>query len=288
MRWFISYSLILLGILGTSCSLLFDTGEPVVKVGNKTLTIEELSKNVPDYLDATDSALWADDYIKKWIQRELLLLKAEENLKGEMKDVSRELEEYRNSLIVFRYKNELLKQKMDTTVTDSDIEKYFKDHRESFILNRNIVKAIYIKVPVELSSPDDLKDLCATDNPEKKAKLDEYCMSYAKAYDRFNDSWVALDLVLKNTPAEISNQESALKKGRFIESSDMGYFYLVCIRDYRLAGQVAPIEYVRNDIRNLILSKQKIEFLKQIEKDIYKEGLDDNKVKLFKTKNTRL
>ncbi len=288
MRKAVTYSLILFSLLWSACSLLFDTGEPVAKVGSKVLTMEELSKNVPDYLDATDSTLWADDYIKKWIQRELLLLKAEENLKGEMKDVSQELEEYRNSLIVYRYKNELMKQKMDTTVKDSDITKYFNDHRESFILNRNIVKAIYIKVSVETSSPENIKDLCATDDPEKRAKLNEYCVSYAKAYDRFNDQWVAADLVLKNTPAEITDQDRFLERNRFIESSDMNYYYIVCIRDYRLAGQVSPIEYVQNDIRNLILNKQKMEFLKQIEKDIYKEGLYNNKVKLFKTKNTRL
>ncbi len=272
----------------TACNLFLDEGEPIVKVGDKVLTMEELSKNIPDYLDATDSSLWADDYIKTWVQRELLLLKAEENLNDSEKDVSKELEEYRNSLIVFRYKNALIRQKIDTTVKESDIQKYFNEHRESFILNRNIVKAIYIKVPVEVSSPEDIKDLCISSDMEKQAKLNEYCISYAKAYDRFNDQWVSADLVLKNTPAVITDQEHFLERNRFIESSDMNYYYIVCIREYRLAGQVSPIEYVQNDIRNLILNKQKIDFLKQIEKDIYKEGIDNNKVKLFKIKNNRL
>jgi len=262
--------------------------EPVAKVGERILTMKELSGYIPNYLDATDSALWADDYVKKWVQRELLLLKAEDNLKTEQKDVSKELEEYRNSLLVYRYKNELVKGEMDTTVTESNIQKYFNEHRESFILNRNIVKAIYIKIPVQVSNPDNIKDLCMSDNKEKQAKLDEYCMSYAKAYDRFNDDWVAADMVLKNTPAEIKDQNQFLERNRFVESSDMNYYYIVCIRDYRLSGQVSPIEYVQNDIKNLILSKQKIEFLKQIEKDIYKEGVENNKVKLFKTKNNRL
>lgn len=268
----------------TACSLFVEKGEPVAKVGNNVLTLKELSDNIPNYLDETDSTLWADDYIKKWVQRELLLMKAEENLTSEMKDVNKELEEYRSSLLVYRYKAELVKQKMDTTVRETDIEKYFNDHKESFILNRNIVKAIYIKVPVEVSSPENIKDLCASDDQESEAKLNEYCMSYAKAYDRFNDQWVAADLVLKNTPEEITDQNRFLQRNRFIESSDMNYYYIVCIRDYRLAGQVSPIEYVQNDIRNLILSKQKIEFIKQIDKDVYKEGLDNNKVKLFKIK----
>ena len=268
----------------TACNSFLAKDEPVARVGERQLTMKELSGYIPDYLDATDSALWADDYVKKWVQRELLLLKAEENLKADLKDVSKELEEYRNSLIVFRYKNELVKEKMDTTVSDTNIQKYFNEHRESFILNRNIVKAIYIKIPVQVSNPDNIKDLCMTDNKEKQAKLNEYCMSYAKAYDRFNDQWVAADMVLKNTPAVIKDQDQFLERNRFVESTDMNYYYIVCIRDYRLSGQVSPIEYVQNDIKNLILSKQKIEFLKQIEKDIYKEGVDNNKVKLFKTK----
>lgn len=279
----LSYILVFMAFF-SACQLFADQGEPVAKVGTKTLTMEELSKNVPDYLDATDSALWADDYIKKWVQRELLLLKAEENLKGNEKDVSEELEEYRNSLIVFRYKNELIRQKMDTIVRKSDLEKYFNEHRESFILNRNIVKAIYIKVPVQVSDPKYLKELCSSSDPEKVAKLNEYCMSYAKAYDRFNDQWVNADLVLKNTPTTATDQKTLLERNRFIESTDKIYYYLVCIRDYKLEGQVSPIEFVQNDIQNLILSKQKLEFLKQIEKDIYKEGISSNKVKLFKTK----
>ena len=268
----------------TACNLFVDKGEPVAKVGDRILTMKELSGYIPDYLDATDSALWADDYVKKWVQRELLLLKAEENLKPDLKDVSKELEEYRSSLLVYRYKNELVKEKMDTIVTDSNIQKYFNEHRESFILNRNIVKAIYIKIPVQVSNPDNIKDLCMSENKEKQAKLNEYCISYAKAYDRFNDQWVAADMVLRNTPAVIKDQNQLLERTRYVESTDMNYYYIVCIRDYRLSGQVSPIEYVQNDIKNLILSKQKIEFLKQIEKDISKEGLDKNKVKLFKTK----
>ncbi len=280
--------IVLLASLLSACSLFIDTSEPIAEVGSRVLTMEELAKNVPDYLDATDSTIWADDYIKKWVQRELLLLKAEENLKGDEKDVSKELEEYRNSLIVFKYKNELIRQKMDTIVKDEDIKKYFDEHRESFILNRNIVKAIYIQVPIQVSSPENLKELCSSNDPEKQARLNEYCMSYAKTYDRFNDNWVAADLVLRNTPENIPNQDRFLEKNRFIESTDKEFYYIVYIRDYRLAGQISPVEYVKNDIQNLILSKQKLEFLKQIEKDLYKEGLDNNKVKLFKTKNNRL
>ncbi|HET6556866.1 MAG TPA: hypothetical protein VFG54_06090 [Prolixibacteraceae bacterium] len=281
------HSIIVASLL-TGCNLIVNQEDTVAKVGNRVLTMDDLKRNVPDYLDDTDSALWADDYIHKWVQRELLLMKAEEHLQADMKDVTRELEEYRNSLIVYRYKNELMKQKMDTTVNEADVQKYLDQNRNNFILNHNIVKAIYIKVPLEFSNPDDIKDLCTSKDPAKQAKLNEYCLSYAKAYDRFNDQWVIADLVLKNFPKEITDQQSFLSGTRFMETKDRNFYYFLTILDYKLAGQVSPSEYVYNDIRNLILNKQKIQFLQQIEKDIYKEGIDSKKVKLFKTKNNHL
>lgn len=281
------HSLIVASLL-TGCNLFVDQEDNVAKVGKHVLTMDDLKRNVPDYLDATDSALWADDYINKWVQRELLLMKAEEHLKDEMKDVTRELEEYRNSLIVYRYKNELMKQKMDTTVNEADVQKYLDENRENFILNHNIVKAIYIKVPLEFSNPDDIKDWCTSKDQAKLARLNEYCLSYAKAYDRFNDQWVMADLVLKNFPKEITDQQSFLSGNRFAETKDRNFYYFLAILDYKLAGQVSPNEYVYNDIRNLILNKEKIQFLQQIEKDIYQEGIESKKVKLFKTKNNHL
>lgn len=275
-------------LLLTACNVFIEQEDPVAKVGDHVLTMDDLKKNIPDYLDEADSTLWADGYIQKWVQRELLLMKAEENLQEEMKDVTQELEEYRNSLIVYRYKNELMKQQMDTTVEEAEVQKYLDEYKENFILNQNIVKAIFIKVPLEFSNPDNIKEMCESKDPEMLAKLNEYCLSYAKAYDRFNDQWVSADLVLKNFPKEITDQQSALRGNRYLESKDRDFYYFISIRDYKLAGQVSPNEYVYNDIRNLILNKQKIQLLQQIEKDIYKEGIDKKKVKLFKTKNNHL
>lgn len=281
------HSIVVASLL-TGCNLFVDQEDTVAKVGDHVLTMDDLKRNVPDYLDATDSALWADDYINSWVQRELLLMKAEEHLQADMKDVTRELEEYRNSLILYRYKNELMKQKMDTTVKDAEVQKYLDENRKNFILNHNIVKAVYIKVPLEFSNPDDIKDLCMSKDPAKQAKLDEFCLSYAKAYDRFNDQWVIADIVLNNFPKEISDQQSFLAGNRFAETKDRNFYHCLAILEYKLAGQVSPNEYVYNDIRNLILNKRKIQFLQQIEKDIYKEGIESKKVKLFKTKNNHL
>lgn len=253
----------------------------VARVGDKYLYLSEVEDFVPNGVSTSDSTLMAEDYIKKWIQKELLIKKAEENLTPAQKDVAKEIEEYRNSLIIYKYKNELLAQKMDTVVSAQAIEDYYNEHKETFILNRNIVRAVFLKVPVEVANPDQLKLYCENKTDENFQELKEYCLQYAKSFDTFNDSWVGFSLVLNNIPEQIENQDRFLARNSFLEKSDSVYYYLVCIRDYKLAGQPAPVEYVSDQIKNLLLNKRKQAFLKKIEQDIYNEGMRNNKFDIY-------
>ncbi|NQU85218.1 MAG: peptidyl-prolyl cis-trans isomerase, partial [Mariniphaga sp.] len=87
----ILYILTLL-LVAMSCSdSANDSDKPVAKVGDKYLYLSEVYDFVPNKIGVSDSTLMAEDYIKKWIQKELLIKKAEENLSHEQKDVSKEL-----------------------------------------------------------------------------------------------------------------------------------------------------------------------------------------------------
>ncbi|MDX9880682.1 MAG: hypothetical protein RBS73_01375 [Prolixibacteraceae bacterium] len=275
-----SLHIIVLIVLVSACRR---TGEPVplVKVGDHILYEHQLAGVMPDGLGKADSSLWAEDYITKWIRKELLLLKAEDNLSAEQKDLREELLEYRNSLITFKYKNELLAEKMDTVVLPQEVMAYYEGHKDKFFLTQDILKAVYMKIPLEIADPRMLKDLCTDENPVKLSELNDYCLSYAKQYDKFNDNWVSARLVLNHLPVKIDDLERFLRRNKFIESKDDDYFYLVCIRDFHLTGDPAPIDYVENQVKNLILNARKMQFLKKIEDDIYKEGIENHRVKFF-------
>ena len=100
------YSLLLLiGIFTLSCNNSNRGQEKVVaEVGENKLFASDLSDIIPSDMSSGDSILLADDYINKWIKQELLIQKANENLTPQQKDVNRELREYRNSLIIYKYK----------------------------------------------------------------------------------------------------------------------------------------------------------------------------------------
>ena len=259
----------------------------VAQTGSKKLFLSEISAVVPNEASKEDSTLMAEDYIKKWIKRELMIQKAEENLTPEQKNVMRELEEYRNSLIIYRYKNELLAQRMDTSVTEEQIFDYYLNNTDNFKLKSNIVKAIFIKIPHEFAVPEQLKTKCSNTSEEGIMELRDFCHQYAKGYEIFNDRWVDFDVVAKNIPQPIDNQERFLQRNDIIELNDSIYYYLVAIQDYKIRNDQAPLDYVTGDIKNLILNHRKIEFLKELENNVYAEGVSKNNFKIFNIENNQ-
>lgn len=268
-----------------SCFNKHDEDVKLASVGEKVLYVSDVATFIPNALSREDSATMAEDYIRNWIKKELVLKKAEENLSGVNMDVSKELEEYRQSLITYKYKKELVRQKMDTTVTPVQIESYYNENQNNFLLRKNIVKAIFLKIPNEFADPDRLKLYCGDNSEENISELKDFCIRYAKTFDMFDNKWVNFNVVIDNVPKDIENQERFLSRNNLIEVSDSSYYYLVCISDYRLAGQPSPIGHVSENIKNGILNTRKINFLKETEEEIYQEGIRSKKFKIYDYQN---
>ncbi len=252
----------------------------VAEVGIKKLHLSEVSAVIPSEVSKEDSTALADDYIRKWVRQELLLRKAEENLSAELKNVEKELAEYRNSLIIFKYKNELMAQRMDTMITENQIREWYTANPENFILDHSIVKAIYMKLPKESGDPQRLKEMSGDTSEEGIQLLRDFCVQYANSYDIITNRWIRFDQILKNIPLTVENPDQYLEKYQFLEHTDSTSYYLVTIHDYKIKNEQAPLEYVHDHIKSLILNRRKIEFLRDIENNVYREGVNKNSFKI--------
>jgi hypothetical protein len=265
-----------------SCNLRNDSERtPLAKVGENILFLDDLQSILPKGLSPDDSLMMAEDYIKKWIMNELLVKKAEENLSPLQKDLTKELNEYRSSMLTYRYKMELMLQRLDTIVDETEISAYYGQNKENFILNRDIVKAIFIKIPAEVTKPEQVKVFCEQVSDDNLRELREFCLKYAITFDIFVDNWVELDLIAQNLPEPIEDKNRFLRRNAIIEIRDNDFYYLLCVIDYRLANNMAPVEYVTENIKNLIINRRRIDFLKKIEDDVYVEGVRNNKFKFY-------
>lgn len=278
---------VILVIFIHGCIFSSDDDPVVAEVGVKKLYNSDIIGIVPVGTSSEDSILLINDYVRKWVKNELMVQKAEENLTIDQKNLTKELEEYRNSLIIYKYKNELMNQRMDTSNTDSQIEAYYFNNEGDFKLEKNIVKAVFIKIPAEFANPRQLKEMCSDTSVEGLGAIRDYCLQYASAFDIFIEQWVDFEVVLNNIPLKIENHEQFLTRNHLIELNDEEYYYLAIIHNYKLKNDVAPLEYVRGNIKDLIISRRKIEFLKQIEDNVYTEGIRRNKFKIHIADGTK-
>ncbi|MFO7828021.1 MAG: hypothetical protein R6V23_05330 [Bacteroidales bacterium] len=276
-------------LIGTLLLLIFScnrkTGEendkPLARVHDKYLYESDIEDLFPSSISENDSIILASNYINDWIKKQLMLKKAEENLSDESRDIEKLLEDYKSSLLVFRYRQELIKQKIDTVVTENEIESYYNEYSANFILNHNVIKALYLKISKESPDIDKVKQWYKSDDAEDLTRLEDYCYQYATKFDHFNNDWIPFNNIISELPLDIDDQERYLKYNKFIETEDSLFYYFVKINDFALTSTVQPIEYAQSKIKTIILNKRKFSFFEELENNVYNNALNHNEFIIY-------
>jgi hypothetical protein len=254
---------------------------PVAEVGNVILYYDEIPK-INQHNNENDSAALIQNYINRWAKKQLLLKKAEENLSPSLRDeIDKQLLETRSNLVIYQYQRQMILEKLDTVLTDTELEDYYAANEKSFMLGSNIVKAIFIKLPLETPELNKIKLLARSNDQKDLQQLESYCYQFAEKFDDFNEEWVTMDRLSVELQQSIENEENFLKRNTFFETSDSASEYLVSIRDYRLRSSLAPFEYVKDDIKRIIWNTRRFEFIQSLENGIYNEALKENSFKIY-------
>jgi hypothetical protein len=283
MKNYLKYTLIFAIIFMVSCNKrsVEDNDRPLAKVNDKFLYESELRNIFTTTYSKDDSVTIARNFINDWIKKQLMLEKAELNLGEESKDIEKQIEDYRSSLLIFKYKQELINQKMDTIVTDVEVKKYYDEYSANFVLNHNIVKALYLKISKEAPEVDKIKRWYKSDNAEDISRMEDYCYQYATKYDDFDTSWIPFNNLLIEVPANISDQERYLRYRKYIETEDEQFYYFVRLYDYSLKSTIQPLEYAESKIKSIILNKRKFTFLDELENSVYNDALNHNEFIIY-------
>jgi hypothetical protein len=254
----------------------------VAEVGNTILYYDEMPRLIQRGVSEADSVALVQNYINKWAKRQLLLQKAENNLTPELKsEIDKQLNETRSNLVIYEYQQQMILEKLDTLLTDAELESYYTTNQNSFVLTTNIVKALFIKLPLETPDLNKIRVLARSNDQKDLQQLESYCYQFAEKFDDFNEEWIPMNRLTVEFPQGIDNEENFLKRNTFFDASDSTSTYLVSIRDYRLRSSIAPFEYVKDDIKRIILNTRRFEFIQSLENGIYNDALKKNSLKIY-------
>lgn len=260
-----------------------ETRQPVARVNNTYLYRDDLKGISAPGAHKEDSATRVENYVNSWIRKQLLIQEAAKRIDIDEAEVERKILDYRYSIIAYEYQSYYIKQNLDTLVKVTEIEQYYDDHLDNFILKQNIVKATFIKVPVNAPRTNKIKDLMFSDHAEEKNELKSYCLSFSTAYHIADSMWMPFDELVKKSPMmEIPNKVQFLKNTPYYETSDDNYLYFLKVNEYRISDNVSPIEFVKDEIKNIILNKRKVELARKLEDDVYAQAVKSKEFEIIR------
>lgn len=254
---------------------------PVAKAGSSVLYLDQLPVIQPG-TSTSDSTAVSQEFINRWARKELMFQKAEENLTPERREeIDHQLKETRQSLTIYQYQRQMILEKMDTVISDAEMENYYTESSQSFTLGSNIVKALFIKLPFETPNLNRIRTLARSNEQKDLQELESLCYQFAERFEDFSEKWVQFDRIAVELPYELNNEEYFLKRTSFYETTDSIDIFMLKIRDYRLKSTTAPFDYIMDDIKSIIWNTRRLEFIQNLEKGIYDDAIEQNRFTLY-------
>ena len=254
------------------------TSEIIAIVNTDKLFKEDLKDFLPRNISREDSLILVKSFIQDWAVKKLLLdAAANNNTQESLKNINSLVQDYKESLLINNFKEALIKQQLDTIISDDEVEAYYLINNENFKLNEVLVKSRYLYFDASIINKKEIVKFFKSEEIEDAEELERQQLSF-KMYQLNDSIWTELDKILLKLPF---SKDNLLKKSKFIQKQDSLGLYLVAIKDVLRRNDIAPLSYIKPTIKEMILHKRKIELIRDIEKIIVKDATKNNNFKIY-------
>jgi hypothetical protein len=260
-----------------------DTSNLVARVGNTYLYKTDITNLTDNNASTQDSAEIVDKFVDNWIRKELFIREATSNNRIDQSEIQRKVEAYRYTLISYEYQRLKVEEQLNKEVSEEEIFQYYEDNIENFQLRQNILRGRYLKISQKAPKKADVRRWIKSDRPTDLEQLKSYSFQFASDYSIQDSTWINFDELTKNSPfSTVENKVQFLRRNRYVEESDSLYLYLFRIHEFKLSEQVSPLEYVKDDIKNIIINKRKVEIAKSLENKVYERAKRNDDYEIYK------
>ncbi|WCO02765.1 peptidyl-prolyl cis-trans isomerase [Psychroserpens ponticola] len=280
------YSVIILCVISlSSCSFFKTTDDkiPVAKVNDTYLYQDDIEALVAEGISEEDSTFVVNGFINRWATQLLLVDGAERNLSEEKQENFQKLvNQYKKDLYTKAYLEALVKKSIDTIVNADEALQVYEANKETFKLNEELVRFRYITIPNNAINEDEIKERFKRYDVDDKIYLDSISVQF-KSYSLNDSLWIQTSQIVNKISALNSeNKKELLKKSNFIQLKDSLDLYLVQIKDVLFQNDLAPLDYVKPTIDQIIINKRKLELIKKLETDITKDAIKNKQFEIYK------
>ena len=241
---------------------------------------EDVRQAIPYGLTGNDSAAFAQEFVRKWIEEQVLYEKAEHNVRGDER-IERQVAAYRRTLVMNNYERRLLQQKVSEEIPEEELQRYYEDNKQLFVLEESVVKGVFLKVPLSSPGLKDLKKWYKENTDEALEQTEKYAFRHAVIYEHFYEHWMPISELEAKVVVDLAELSKDFDKQREIEATDEEYCYLLHIEEYVGEGEVKPYDLARHEIVDLLANYRKVELMNKVKQDLYNESVEEGRIKYY-------
>ncbi|NJC26428.1 hypothetical protein [Neolewinella antarctica] len=251
----------------------------VARVHQKELRLSELSGMFPRDATRQDSQLIVQSFASRWTKDASMEWEAERNLPADL-NIDRLVRDYRASLVSSHYEEALVGAKLDSAITQDQLTTYYEENKQRYLLERPIVRCLLLRVPYPLQEEAELQALWNNGKITDTMALANYGERFAEVALLKPDDWYSLDDIITQLPKGVLTVKNVNHKKEFsLQEGSYRYYYRLLEVKPRL--EVAPLSYVEDQARSMMIQNRKLDVLEQAREDIYQRELRKKNVEVF-------
>ena len=268
-------------LLLSSCSN-FETNDKVLlaRLDDSYLYEHQVRSMINSNLSAVDSSIFIQQYINNWAKEELLLKKAALNINQDQLEIDKRLESYRRSLLIHAYEQKLIEQSLDTIVLKDQLQLYYRQHVDDYLLADKIIKVIFVKTSIIAPKLDSLKSWLFDNDTLYIDAIETYCHQYAKRFYYNPNEWLIWSDFQQIFSNELDISSLSMKNNTMIlkDTLDIYFIRLINLRDQ---GEIAPLEYVKEEIKSILLNQRKLKTVEVIKTKLFEDAKQSNQFEIY-------
>lgn len=255
--------------------------KPIAKINNSYLYKGDIKHISGKDITLSDSTALVQSFINKWASNEAFYQQALNYLTDEELNVDKEVEAFKKELITYKFQTKLIDEKLDTTISEQQIEDYYNANPENFLLKSNIVKVLYVKTPLATPNLEKLKKLCFSTNPKDAEQLKSMCIQYANNFYMNDNTWLMFDDLKKEINQLNEVPDYTIQNGKTFEFTDNTSYYFLKIIEVKSKNTLSPLNFERANIKSMLLNQRKQQLINAIKKDFFDKAKSNKELEIY-------
>ena len=251
----------------------------LAKVHNRSLYLAELDGMFQEGTSSEDSSLIINAFSERWIRDALMLHEAERNIPSDL-NIDKLVRAYRASLIRHNYEKAVVEELLDSSIAQAELIEFYEKHKEQYQLETPIVRCHFIRVPLPVPDAGELRRLWNSNRTPDKEKLVTYCNKYAEAHILEDSTWYRVDDLAMELPKGALTSEN-VSSLRDFSQRDENYQYYFKVFELKNKKEVAPLSFIEDQARKVILRNRKDKLLQEKIEDMYDLESRRNNIKTY-------